>query len=93
MKLIAYLLTFVLLCGCSAAETPSPAGLPEDAEFEEITPTPAPEQEEIKRIRDKYLPKEENKMEQLQRLDASATKKGTAVALIVGIIGTLMLAA
>jgi len=46
MKLIAYLLTFVLLCGCSAAETPSPAGLSEDAEFEEITPAPAPEQEE-----------------------------------------------
>ena len=36
----------------------------------------APQQEEIKRIREKYLPGEEDKMEQLRRLDHSATSKG-----------------
>lgn len=51
----------------------------------------APQQAEIKRIRQKYLPKEENKMEMLRRLDKTATRKGTAVSLAVGIIGTLLL--
>lgn len=51
----------------------------------------APQQAEIKKIREKYLPKEEDKMEQLRRLDQSATQKGTVAALVVGIIGTLML--
>jgi uncharacterized membrane protein YeaQ/YmgE (transglycosylase-associated protein family) len=49
------------------------------------------QQEEIQRIREKYVPKEENKMEQLRHLDESATKPGTIVALAVGIIGTLLL--
>ena len=51
----------------------------------------AREQAEIKRIRSKYIPKEENKMEQLQRLDASATQKATMYAIIVGVIGALIL--
>ena len=51
----------------------------------------AKEQAEIKRIRSKYIPKEENKMEQLQRLDASATQKATKWAIIVGVIGALIL--
>ena len=51
----------------------------------------APEQEEIKRIREKYIPKEENKMDQLRRLDAQVTRKGTVMALVVGIIGSLVL--
>ena len=51
----------------------------------------AKEQAEIKRIRSKYTPKEENKMEQLQRLDASATQKATMYAIIVGVIGALIL--
>ena len=53
----------------------------------------AKEQAEIKRIRSKYTPKEENKMEQLQRLDASATQKATMYAIIVGVIGALILGA
>lgn len=53
----------------------------------------AKEQAEIKRIRSKYVPKEENKMEQLQRLDASATQKATMYAIIVGVIGALILGA
>lgn len=51
----------------------------------------APQQEELKRIREKYLPKEESKMDQLRRLDRSATQKGTIVSLIVGILGTLIM--
>lgn len=51
----------------------------------------AKEQEEIKRIRDKYIPREADKMEQLRRLDKSVTQKGTIVSLIVGIIGTLVM--
>ncbi len=53
----------------------------------------AKEQEEIKKIRDKYAPptKEETSMEQLRRLDESATKGATVVSLIVGIISALLL--
>ncbi len=53
----------------------------------------AKEQEEIKKIRDKYAPptKEETSMEQLRRLDKSATKGATIVSLIVGIISALLL--
>ena len=51
----------------------------------------AKQQEEIRKIREKYLPKEENKMEQLRRLDESATRPGTTAAIIVGVIGALLL--
>ena len=51
----------------------------------------AREQEELKRIREKYLPKEEDKMEQLRRLDQSVTQKGTTATLLVGILGALAL--
>lgn len=51
----------------------------------------AKEQEEIRKIRDKYVPKEVDKMEQLRRLDKSVTKKGTVISLVVGIIGALVL--
>ena len=52
----------------------------------------AKEQEEIKKIRGKYTPptKEETSMEQLRRLDKSATKGATVVSLIVGIISALL---
>lgn len=55
----------------------------------------AREQEEIRRIRKKYVSNEaeskEDKMERLRRLDAGVTTKGTALSLIVGIIGALIL--
>lgn len=51
------------------------------------------QQEEIKNIRQKYLPKEEDKMEQLRRLDQSTTNKGMVVSLIIGIISALVLGA
>ncbi|MBQ8396996.1 MAG: hypothetical protein IJX53_02215 [Clostridia bacterium] len=49
----------------------------------------AKEQEELKRIRAKYLPQEKDKMTQLRRLDASVTQKASTAALIVGILGAL----
>lgn len=51
----------------------------------------AKQQEEVKRIRQRYLPPEEDKMERLRQLDRSATQKGTAAALVFGIIGVLLL--
>ena len=50
----------------------------------------ANEQEEIRRIREKYIPAEENKMEQLRRLDKGVTRKGTAAALVLGVLGCLV---
>lgn len=51
----------------------------------------AKQQEEIKNIRKKYVAPEEDKMEQLRRLDRSVTQKASTVALSVGIIGALIL--
>lgn len=51
----------------------------------------AKQQEEIKRIREKYVPKEDDKMEQLRRLDASVTQKSTVISLILGVISALIL--
>ena len=53
----------------------------------------AREQEELKRIRSKYAPREENKMELLRRLDARVNMKATMASLVVGIIGTLIMGA
>lgn len=51
----------------------------------------APEQQEVKRIREKYISKEESKLDQLRRLDESATKKGMALSLVAGTISALIL--
>lgn len=53
----------------------------------------AREQAELKRIREKYTAptEEEDKMTRLRRLDASATKAAQAIALVFGVIGTLLL--
>lgn len=51
----------------------------------------ANQQEEIKKIREKYVPKETDKMEQLRRLDRSVTQKGTAISLAAGIVGAILL--
>ena len=53
----------------------------------------ASRQEEVRRIREKYaLPtKEEDKLERLRRLDRAATKPGTAAAIAVGMISTLIM--
>lgn len=51
----------------------------------------AKQQEEIKNIRKKYLPPEEDKMAQLRRLDRGVTQKGAVYSLAAGIIGALLL--
>lgn len=51
----------------------------------------AKQQEELKRIRQKYLPPEEDKMAKLIKLDKSAARKRTIAALVIGMIGTLFL--
>lgn len=47
-------------------------------------------QEEIKAIRNKYLPKEEDKLALLRKLDASASSKATMYALVWGFVGLLL---
>lgn len=51
----------------------------------------AKEQDEIKKIRQKYQSQEEDSMTRLRKLDASATSKATVIALILGIGGALIL--
>lgn len=51
----------------------------------------APQNDEVKKIRDRYLPKEESKMDKLRRLDESATKKGMACSIMLGIASSLLL--
>ena len=50
----------------------------------------AKQQEEIERIRRKYMPKEEDKMELLRKLDRDVTKPGTVWALVIGVLGCLL---
>ena len=51
----------------------------------------AKQQEEIEEIRRKYLPKEEDKMEQLRQMDKRVSRKGTIISIIIGVIGCLLL--
>ena len=51
----------------------------------------AQQQKEVEEIRKKYLPKEEDKMEQLRKLHAMPTQKAQAASLAVGVIGALIL--
>lgn len=50
----------------------------------------AQQQKEIKKIQEKYLPQEENKMEQLRKLDKSVEKPGTIWSILCGSVGTLL---
>jgi len=51
----------------------------------------AKEQDEVRRIREKYVAGEESKMDKLRRMDKQVTKKGTLCAVIVGVVGTLIM--
>lgn len=51
----------------------------------------ATQQEEVQKIRDKYMKKEESKMESLRKLDEAVTNKATTKALIIGVLGALIL--
>ncbi|MBO5372588.1 MAG: hypothetical protein J6A75_07700 [Lachnospiraceae bacterium] len=47
----------------------------------------AQRQREIEKIRSKYLPKQEDKMDLLRKLDKDVTKPGTMYAIIIGLLG------
>lgn len=51
----------------------------------------AQRQQEIEKIRSAYLPKTEDKLEQLRRLHAVPTRKALAAAIWLGVIGALIL--
>lgn len=51
----------------------------------------AAEQEELKKIRSKYLPREEDGMEKLRRMDAQAERKATMASIVIGVVGALIL--
>ena len=53
----------------------------------------AAQQQEVEDIRKKYLPKEEDKMEQLRKLHTIPTQKAQAASLAVGVIGALIMGA
>ncbi len=47
-------------------------------------------QAEIKKIRNKYVPRTEDKMDRLRRLDQHATQKGNTISIAVGTLSTLV---
>jgi len=51
----------------------------------------AKEQSEVARIRSKYMPTEESKLERLRRLDRGATQKAQTWAITLGVIGALVM--
>lgn len=51
----------------------------------------AKQQAELETIREKYLPREETKMDKLRRLDRSVTRPGAAVSIAMGVAGTLVM--
>ncbi len=51
----------------------------------------AKEQEEIRRIRQKYQDKEEDGISRLRKLDGKVSQKATIVSLVLGIVGVLVM--
>lgn len=51
----------------------------------------AKQRDEVNQIRQKYIPREQDKMERLRTLDSGVEKKATTVAIVIGVIGTLIL--
>lgn len=51
----------------------------------------AAQQQEVEHIRQKYLPMEESKLEQLRKLHRSASQKAQAWSIAVGVIGALVM--
>ena len=51
----------------------------------------AKQQEEIKNIREKYLPQQASKVDEIRQLDHVVTRKGTILSITIGIIGCLVL--
>lgn len=51
----------------------------------------AQQKKDVEAIRHKYLPKQDDKMEQLRRLDQRVTLVSTVAAILVGLMGALLL--
>ena len=51
----------------------------------------AKEQDEIRRIREKYVTGEESKMDKLRRMDKQVTRKGAIWSVVIGAFGTLVM--
>lgn len=51
----------------------------------------AQQRKEVEDIRNQYLPKEADPMEQLQKLHQSATQKAQVASIAIGVIGALLL--
>ena len=51
----------------------------------------AKEQDEIRRIREKYQSKEEDGISKLRKMDARVSQKATVVSLVLGILGALVM--
>jgi len=47
----------------------------------------AEQQAEVERIRSKYMPKQDDKLEQLRKLDESVAMKGTMISIFIGLAG------
>ena len=54
-------------------------------------PQPKEEKEVVKRILQQYIPQEENLVDRLRKLDEKAKNPGIILALVMGVIGTLIL--
>ena len=50
----------------------------------------AGEHEEIKRIRERYVPREQSKIDRLRRLDRRVNSRAEIAALVLGIVGALI---
>lgn len=51
----------------------------------------AKEQDEIKKIRQKYQTQEEDGMSKLRKMDSMVSQKATTVSLVLGIVGALLM--
>lgn len=51
----------------------------------------AKEQDEIRRIREKYQSKEEDGISKLRKMDAKVSQKATIISLVLGILGALVM--
>ena len=51
----------------------------------------AKQQQEIEKIREKYMPENRDKMKELIALDKSVSKKGRITAIVIGVISALIL--
>lgn len=51
----------------------------------------AKEQEELKSIRQKYMPREEDKMQRIRDMDTHITNKAIKISIIIGVAGLLIM--